>query len=176
MDLVRIAQLLGNIGEFIGALGVVATLFYLAVQVRHSKAAMDANTRALEEDRKVRLAEAYQSRLTNMSANARLLAESESLADIHVRVRRAGYPDPRSLDALNPVDRRRWESWTHLQYLNIENLHLQYELGLLDSRFYEEIVRNRIRELGDVWTELGLTKTMGRPAFHEEVERVLNRF
>jgi hypothetical protein len=28
------AQLLGNYGEFVGAVAVVATLFYLAVQVR----------------------------------------------------------------------------------------------------------------------------------------------
>ncbi len=37
MTLMETAQLLGNFGEFIGALGVVITLFYLAVQVRHSK-------------------------------------------------------------------------------------------------------------------------------------------
>jgi hypothetical protein len=34
MDLHSTAQLLGNLGEFVGAIAVVATLFYLAIQVR----------------------------------------------------------------------------------------------------------------------------------------------
>ena len=51
MELMEIAQLLGNFGEFVGAIAVVLTLIYLAVQVRHSKESMDENTRALEENR-----------------------------------------------------------------------------------------------------------------------------
>ena len=38
MDLMSIAQLLGNFGEFIGAIAVVATLAYLAVQIKESRA------------------------------------------------------------------------------------------------------------------------------------------
>ena len=37
MDHLTFAQLLGNYGEFVGAIAVVATLVYLAVQVRHSR-------------------------------------------------------------------------------------------------------------------------------------------
>jgi hypothetical protein len=44
MDLMDTAQLLGNFGEFIGAIAVVATLVYIAVQVRHSREAMVENT------------------------------------------------------------------------------------------------------------------------------------
>ena len=51
MDLNSTAQLLGNLGEFIGAIAVVGTLVYLAVQVKHSKGALEANTRALDENR-----------------------------------------------------------------------------------------------------------------------------
>jgi hypothetical protein len=40
--------LLGNLGEFVGAIAVVVTLVYLAVQVRHSRAATEANTKQLE--------------------------------------------------------------------------------------------------------------------------------
>jgi len=36
MDFMSTTQLLGNLGEFFGAIAVVATLGYLAVQVRHS--------------------------------------------------------------------------------------------------------------------------------------------
>jgi hypothetical protein len=47
MDHQAFAQLLGNYGEFVGAIAVVATLVYLAVQVRHSKDSLEANTAAL---------------------------------------------------------------------------------------------------------------------------------
>ena len=36
MTLMEAAQLLGNFGEFFGAIAVVATLLYLATQIRHS--------------------------------------------------------------------------------------------------------------------------------------------
>lgn len=36
-----------NIAEIISAVAVVVTLLYLAVQVRHSKEALDANTKAI---------------------------------------------------------------------------------------------------------------------------------
>ncbi len=37
-------QMLGSLGEFVGAIAVVATLVYLAIQVRHSKEAMSENS------------------------------------------------------------------------------------------------------------------------------------
>ena len=45
--------MLGNYGEFVGAVAVVATLVYLAIQVKHSKGALEGNTRALDESRKL---------------------------------------------------------------------------------------------------------------------------
>ena len=38
-------QILGNLGEFVGALAVVATLIYLTIQVRNSRDAMEENSR-----------------------------------------------------------------------------------------------------------------------------------
>ncbi len=45
MDLMETAQLLGNFGEFVGSIAVVVTLAYLAIQVRHSRAATEVNPR-----------------------------------------------------------------------------------------------------------------------------------
>ena len=50
MDIVTTSQILGNVGEFIGAIAVVVTLAYLAVQVRYSKEATEANTRIIRAD------------------------------------------------------------------------------------------------------------------------------
>ncbi len=51
--MLEITQILGNIGEFVGALGVVATLIYLAVQVRHSAVLLESNNAAMAENTKL---------------------------------------------------------------------------------------------------------------------------
>ena len=85
MDLMDTAQLLGNIGEFVGAIAVVATLFYLAIQVRQSKAATEANTASLRENQKIALADSYLRRNDVMERSAVQLALSEELAEIVLR-------------------------------------------------------------------------------------------
>lgn len=44
MTLAEWAQLLGNIGEFVGAIAVVATLAYLSVQIRQNSRVVEAAT------------------------------------------------------------------------------------------------------------------------------------
>jgi hypothetical protein len=51
MTFLEWTSVLGNIGEFVGAIAVVVTLIYLAAQVRLGKEATEANTRQLEEIR-----------------------------------------------------------------------------------------------------------------------------
>ena len=67
MDHQAFAQLLGNYGEFIGAIVVVVTLFYLAMQVQVSRRATEANTASLVESKKLALANAYQARAEMLS-------------------------------------------------------------------------------------------------------------
>ena len=43
MDLMSASQLLGNFGEFVGAFAVVATLVYLAVQIKSARVASEAS-------------------------------------------------------------------------------------------------------------------------------------
>ena len=47
MDMVTTAQVLGNIGEFLGSIGVIATLIYLAIQIRQNT---DATNRTAFQD------------------------------------------------------------------------------------------------------------------------------
>ena len=58
MDHLTFAQLLGNHGEFVGAIAV-GTLFYLALQVRHSKEATEASSRSIDAHRKVARAQIF---------------------------------------------------------------------------------------------------------------------
>ena len=76
MDHQSFAQLLGNYGEFVGAIAVVVTLAYLAVQVKHGKEATEANTKSLN-------LQAYQSwQAANMQINMGMsnLSQSEIVA------------------------------------------------------------------------------------------------
>jgi len=77
MDHQAFAQLLGNYGEFVGSIGVVVTLIYLAIQMRH-------NTRAaLSQIREYRSA-ASQANFHQASNMADLVVKSiagESLSD-----------------------------------------------------------------------------------------------
>lgn len=47
MDHQSFAALLGNYGEFLGAIAVIATLIYLAIQVRYTREALEENSTAL---------------------------------------------------------------------------------------------------------------------------------
>ncbi len=51
--MLEVTQVLGNLGEFVGALGVVATLIYLAIQVRHSAVLLESNNAAMAENTKL---------------------------------------------------------------------------------------------------------------------------
>ena len=89
MDHQAFAQLLGNYGEFVGAIAVVATLAYLAVQVRHSRAATEANTKQLESATLREMAGRMENRLLLLATDSdfadrvfRLNLEPESLSSL----------------------------------------------------------------------------------------------
>ena len=84
MDHQALAEMLGNYGEFVGAIAVVATLVYLAIQVRHSREATVANNRLLRSQSHYNALEACQRPLE-------IMLVSESLAEILVRCDKAPY-------------------------------------------------------------------------------------
>ncbi len=70
MDHQAFAEMLGNYGEFLGAIAVVATLAYLAVQVRQSKAATEVNTTALHTSSTHALEGIYFQSIANFSSTS----------------------------------------------------------------------------------------------------------
>ncbi len=108
-------QDLGSIGELIAAIATVATLFYLAVQIRH-------NSRAL--DRSNEFAQAgsiHQITLLFNELNWRLASDGE-LADIYTRAL-AG-------EELAPGESTRFLAWVNTYVATIENLVGQQALEL----------------------------------------------
>ena len=55
MSALGLSQLLGNYGEFVGAIGIVITLIYLAIQVRQNTRMMRASIRQARSDSSVQL-------------------------------------------------------------------------------------------------------------------------
>jgi hypothetical protein len=99
MDHQAFAQLLGNYGEFVGAIAVVGTLIYLAVQVRQSKESLDANTHALEENKRLTKAEVLRALTRYWDEINSAITQSREMASIFVR----GNRDPSDLDEVDQV-------------------------------------------------------------------------
>ncbi len=169
MDLMSTAQLLGNFGEFVGAIAVVVTLIYLAAQIRQ-------NTRSLDESRRVALVQTHGIRAEFTRDNARLIAGSESFAAIVAKVVDAGWPSrTNSINSLAPAELQRWRAFIHMQFASLENLHYQYEQGVVDPSLYEETGREIIRIQGRNWEKLGfLSPAFCRPSFRSEVRSIAN--
>jgi hypothetical protein len=109
-------QDLGSIGEVVGAIGVVASLLYLAGQVRQARRV------ALAEN--VREAQAAYSRVFH------LLADDRDLASIY----ETGSEDPSQLDS---VDLSRFNNLLLLQFLGFVEIHTAHESGLMGRELYE---------------------------------------
>ena len=91
MTLMETAQLLGNFGEFVGAIAVVATLMYLAVQVRQSNRTNQHT--------------AFHEALRDQAAAMNLLSTHAELIVIVYK----GLAD---FDSLPEDEQRRFETWT----------------------------------------------------------------
>ena len=117
MDLMSTAQLLGNFGEFFGAIAVVITLGYLAVQVRHSKEATEAHTKSLRSAARFEAGKSWWEEALQM-------ALSKDMA----RIIAVGYEDPGRLD---DAELQRFIAWGLQYFLREDMLYHQYLEGVL---------------------------------------------
>ena len=119
MDHQALAQLLGNYGEFVGAIAVVLTLGYLAVQVRQNTDQMQINAASLE-------ASTYQSLMAHVIDLNRVVAADPHLSEILVKAREGEMPIG--------SDMRRFFQH-HMALLRYGDMVFhQYEKGLLDEK------------------------------------------
>ena len=156
---------LGALGEFVGAIAVIATLVYLAVQIRQ-------NTRAMEDGKKLALAQTYQMRADALQSMLVQAANSEYVGAILVKLTSLGYPENvESLDQLSVEERGRFRQWQIAQQTHWDNLFFQYQQGFLDEEYYEDAFRERVKRLAPTWRALGLIN--GRSSFVRELEAML---
>ena len=154
---------LGAIGEIIGAVGVIASLIYLSVQIRQ-------NTHAMEEGRRLALAQTYQMRADALQQMLVTAADSH-IGAIIVKLAEDGYPeDIGALQRLSAEERGRFRLWQIAQQTHWDNLHFQHQQGFLDEEYFRDSFRERTVRLAPVWRALGISG--GRRSFIEEVERL----
>jgi hypothetical protein len=155
----------GAIGEVIGAIAVVVTLIYLAKEIR-------LNTHAMEESRKLALAQTYQMRADALQAMLVEAADSDHIGPIIIKLTGLGYPeDVDALSQLDDTEWRRFRMWQIAQQTHWDNMHYQYQQGYLDREYYEDAFKDRVVRLAPTWRALGLTS--GRKSFFGEIERLV---
>ena len=154
----------GSIGEVIGALGVVVTLIYLTKQIR-------LNTQAMDEARKLALAQTYQMRSDALQEMMVRAADSEHIGPIIIKLTELGYPQNASaLAQVTTEERGRFRLWQIAQQTHWDNMYFQYEHGYLDEESYQHSFKVRVQRLAPTWRALGLMAV--RRSFLEEIERL----
>ena len=156
---------LGALGELLGAIGVIITLAYLAVQIRQ-------NTHSINENKRLALAQTYQMRADALQGMLVQAAVSEKLGTLIYKLTTLGYPtDLSSLSRISEEERGIFRQWQIAQITHWDNMFYQYQQGYIDPEYYENEFRVRVRRLAPVWKELGLLG--GRTSFKEEIESIL---
>ena len=143
----------GAVAELLGALGVVASLIYLARQIRHNSKVVQGSTNQAVAD----------------SAQARLLsaASSESLAETMSKVRTGD-------NALTETQSRQAFFYRHATFRGFENVYFQHRSGLSSARSwasYEQLIRLQFegqQDLRDWWTRSELI-------YDQEFQTVVDR-
>ncbi len=105
-------EAIGAVGEVLGALGVIATLGYLAVQIRQ-------NTRSVR-------ASSYHAVVTNLSNLAAAMGRDAPVADLFVR----GLSD---LQALSPTEQRQFALLVTSLFRSFEDIFYQFNQNLIDE-------------------------------------------
>jgi len=156
---------LGALGELLGSIAVLATLVYLAVQIRQ-------NTRSMDENKKLALAQTYQVRADALQMMLVHAADSEHIGPIITKLTSAGYPDSvGALEQLSEDERGRFRQWQIAQQTHWDNMFFQYQQGFLDEEYYRDSFRERVRRLAPTWQALNVTGS--RRTFVAEIEDIL---
>ena len=127
---------------------------------------------AMEESRRLALAQTYQMRADALQEMLVHAADSEHIGAVITKLTEAGYPeDLGSLDELDAVERGRFRLWQIAQQTHWDNMFYQYQQGFLDDEYYDDSFRDRVRRLAPVWQALNVRGS--RRSFVAELERLL---
>jgi hypothetical protein len=149
MDLMSTAELLGSFGEFVGAIAVVATLFYLARQIRQST----------EVSRTTSYHQALEQGLT--------AALQPDFSELLSRVE-AG-------EELRDAEHARYMFLVHAWIYTMENLMHLHSKGQIDNEMWENTIANNFG-LFELQSVFGQAESRPGPLSKKLVALVTSRF
>ena len=121
-------DILGNLGEFVGAVGVVLSLLLVARQLRLGHEQTRRNTRSVR-------AATFNSMVENSIRLLEHVFRDSELADFVARAS----DDP---DGLTPGERLRWDSYMTAGFRHFANLLYQRETGSMEEKMWESYRRS----------------------------------
>jgi len=142
-----------DIAEIIALLAVVASLIVVAIELRQTQVALQA--------------QAYQARAFQSFDHHMDMVEKSELDALF----RGSWASDFQLEQLTTVERRQLERLYFALRADYDNEHYQYQNGFLDPGFYFATTVSDIKTFTPVWRKLGVDES--RPAFHAEVDRIL---
>ncbi len=127
---------MGAVGELIGAFAVVATLIYLAVQVKHSRALLD-------DSRQIALSHVHQLRAQSMKEIHKMAMEEP----LRIVLEKAGATNTavtsiETIDHLDQSEKLLLGHWYSQLLIHLDDVAYQESLGLLDQ---DDLVGKEIR-------------------------------
>ena len=137
---------LGAIAELIGAIAVIATLAYLAIQVRQSKL-------LLQRNEKIALSQVHQAR-----TDTRLGLHYAQLNSPHLDKLAPLWGNPDAVEHLTEDETNHARTQNMIAVSIVDNALYQDSLGLLDSDTLEEAT-TVILDSYEVWRRLGVPVT-----------------
>ena len=157
---------LGALGEFLGSIGVIATLIYLAIQIRQ-------NTLSLDDARNLAMAQTYQARAQHAEEYLRSMSQSDHWPSINLKL--GGWEthsDITRVEELTAVEKERLRLMQLGRLQQLDNLFYQYKRGYLAEEYYEHNVVQSVRLNARYWRQLEIWPW--KPSFREEVDRILS--
>jgi hypothetical protein len=99
-------------------------------------------------------------------------ADSEHIGPIITKLTGIGYPeDVSTLERLSPEELGRFRMWQIAQQTHWDNMFFQYQQGFIDTEYYRDSFRERVRRLAPAWQVRNVPGARG--SFVAEVESIL---
>lgn len=163
---------IGALAELIGALGVIASLVYLASQIRQNNKSLisqryDERTRALRE---INISNMNADWIWHVISKLQLaLGTEESLfaADYSVEKWQSAFA------TLDPIEKQRYELSNRTLWNHYQNMYYQYHQGFLELELYQHSMRF-VDRIAPCWIALGIGR-LGDSEFEEYIRKAAKR-
>jgi hypothetical protein len=152
-------EMFGDLGDFLGGIGVLVSLVYLAIQVRQNTVAARADS--------------YQAVVGDVSDWSRELSLNPEICRILI----AGSAD---FDGLEPIERLQFSLAMSAFFRNMENVHSKFLAGVIDESVWEGWA-NRTRAflaapgMRSYWEQNALAFSPAFRRFFNEPDQALDR-